>query len=137
MGHKTFYRWLFSLAGIYNIGWGIYSLVNPQWLFRFAGLPLERYPEIFACLGMMVALYGILYFEVARLPEKGWLLAAVGFLGKILGPLGWAWAVRRNHWPVSTGLLILTNDLIWWVPFAVYLREAWPSFFHDLKDSSG
>jgi hypothetical protein len=21
---------------------------------------------------------------------------------------------------------VLTNDLIWWVPFALYLRDAWP-----------
>jgi hypothetical protein len=25
-------------------------------------------------------------------------------------------------------VLIATNDLIWWVPFALYLRDAWPAF---------
>ncbi|HLJ93526.1 MAG TPA: hypothetical protein VKU02_10090 [Gemmataceae bacterium] len=52
----------------------------PQWLLRFAGMPLQNYPEIFACLGMVVGLYGVLYLEVARVPERGWLLAAVGLL---------------------------------------------------------
>ncbi len=37
---------------------------------------------------MVVGLYGLLYLEVARVPERGWLLAAVGLLGKVLGPIG-------------------------------------------------
>jgi len=28
---------VFLLAGLYNIGWGIFSALDPQWLFRFAG----------------------------------------------------------------------------------------------------
>jgi hypothetical protein len=29
--------------------------------------------------------------------------------------------------------LCLTNDLIWWIPFALYLRDAWPSFRRELR----
>ena len=76
---------VFCAAGIYNIAWGIHAAYNPQWLFRFTNLPLINHPEVFACLGMVVGLYGILYLEVARAPERGWLIAAVGLLGKILG----------------------------------------------------
>ena len=42
---------------------------EPGGLFRFAGMPPQRYPEIFACLAMVVGLYGILYLEIARRPE--------------------------------------------------------------------
>jgi TRAP-type C4-dicarboxylate transport system permease small subunit len=77
---RSLHRGVFVLAGIYNLLWGCYTIINPQWLFRFAGMPLSNYPQIFACLGMVVGLYGILYLEVARLPERGWLLAAVGLL---------------------------------------------------------
>jgi hypothetical protein len=44
--------------------------LDPQWLFRFARMPLQNHPEIFACLGMAIGLYGILYLEVARHPER-------------------------------------------------------------------
>jgi len=27
--------------------------------------------------------------------------------------------------------LCLTNDFIWWIPFALYLRDAWPAFTGD------
>jgi len=72
-------------------------------------------------------LYGLLYLEVARVPERGWLLAAVGLLGKTLGPIGWLTLVLRGRWPASTAVLCVTNDLIWWVPFGIYLYDAWPA----------
>ncbi|RYD57491.1 MAG: hypothetical protein EOP83_21085, partial [Verrucomicrobiaceae bacterium] len=75
---RRIHRAIFLAAGIYNIAWGLYAAYDPQWLFRFAKMPLANHPPIFASLGMVVGLYGILYFEVARVPERGWLLAAVG-----------------------------------------------------------
>jgi hypothetical protein len=123
MARRAWHQKVFVVAGVYNIGWGIWAAVDPQWLFRFAGMPLANHPEIFACLGMVVGLYGILYLEVARSPERGWLLAAVGLLGKILGPIGAAVLVWQGTWPVSAVILCLTNDLIWWIPFGLYLRD--------------
>src|SRR5213596_1609637 len=81
---------------------------------------------------MVVGLYGIVYLEIARVPERGWLLAAVGLAGKILGPIGLAVLILSGQWPPSTFILCLTNDLIWWIPFALYLRDAWP-FFQEIK----
>ena len=126
MARRRFHRVVFILAGGYNLAWGAYTVLDPQWLFRFAGLPLQNYPQIFACLGMVVGLYGILYLEVARRPERGWLLAAVGLLGKVLGPLGLAQLIWSGQWPWSTVVLCLTNDCIWWIPFTLYLHDAWP-----------
>ena len=128
---RGFYRAVFVAAGIYNIVWGIWSIADPQWLFRFSGMPLANYPAIFACLGMIVGLYGILYLEVARRPERGWMIAAVGLTGKLLGPLGMLWLIANAAWPWSAFALCLTNDLLWWIPFALYLRDAWPVFRED------
>src|SRR4030095_7139141 len=123
---RRFHRVVFVAAGIYNIAWGLYSVYDPQWLFRFSGLPLLNYPAIFACLGMVVGLYGIIYSEVSRHPEQGGLLAAVGLIGKILGPIGLARVIWSGSWPKSTIVLCLTSDLIWWIPFALFLYDAWP-----------
>jgi hypothetical protein len=128
MKRRHFHRVVFLAAGVYNVIWGLFAVIDPQWLFRFARMPLENYPQIFACLGMVVGLYGILYLEVARLPERGWLIAAVGFAGKILGPIGLARLIWSGDWPVRTAILCLTNDLTWWIPFALYLHDAWPAF---------
>lgn len=116
------------MAGAYNITWGLYAVYDPQWLFRFTGLPLMTHPQIFACLGMVIGLYGILYLEVARLPERGWLLAAVGLLGKILGPVGLVKLIWNGAWPTSSIVLCVSNDFIWWIPFSLYLVDSWPAY---------
>jgi hypothetical protein len=132
MKRRRFHRIVFTLAGIYNIAWGLFTTARPQWLFQFANMPPSNYPEIFACLGMVVGLYGILYLEIARVPERGFLLAAVGLAGKILGPIGLAGLLLRGAWPWRSAILCVTNDLIWWIPFALYLKDAWPEFLREL-----
>src|SRR5262249_482086 len=91
-------------------------------------MPLANHPEIFACVGMIVGLYGVLYLDVARVPERGWLVAAVGLAGKILGPIGMFDLIWRGAWPASAVGICVTNDFIWWIPFALYVGDAWPAF---------
>lgn len=134
IARRRFHRTIFILAGLYNLAWGAFSVLDPQWLFRFAGMPLANYPEIFACLGMVVGLYGFLYFEVARVPERGWLLAAIGLIGKVLGPIGWLQLYASGQWPLATLALCLPNDFIWWIPFGLYLYDAWPPDFGKQTD---
>lgn len=129
------HRTVFLLAGLYNLGWGLYSSLDPQWLFRFSGMPLLNHPSIFACLAMVIGLYGLLYLEVARVPERGWLLAAVGLTGKVLGPIGLAVLIARGEWPLRSIVLCLTNDFVWWIPFTLYLVDAWPPFRSELAAS--
>jgi len=61
---------------------------------------------------------------VARDPEHGRLIATVGLIGKILGPIGLAQLLISGAWPPRTLILCLTNDFLWWVPFALYLYDA-------------
>ncbi len=49
----------------------------------------------------------------------------VGLLGKILGPIGFSQAVINGVYDIRFGYIILTNDLIWWVPFGFIL---WNSY---------
>jgi len=125
IARRKIHRITFILAGGYNLAWGLYSSLYPQWLFEYSEMPLANYPEIFMCLAMVVGIYGLLYFEVARVPEKGWLIAAVGLLGKLLGPLGAFYLIFSGTWPAKAFVLILTNDLVWWIPFSLYLYDSY------------
>jgi len=125
---RRLHRAVFAAAGVYNLAWGAYAAIDPQWLFRYAGMPPLNHPAIFACLGMVIGVYGLLYLEVARVPERGFAIAAVGLLGKVLGPIGMAQLVLSGAWPPSSIVLCLTNDLIWWIPFSLYLHDAWPFY---------
>lgn len=130
---RKFHRTIFLLAGIYNIFWGIFVSFYPNWLFRFAGMPEPNYPEIFVCLGMVVGLYGVVYLEIARRPERGFLLALVGFAGKILGPIGAIYYVYAGKWMPAALVMNATNDFVWLVPFAVYLYDSAAFYKEDLR----
>ncbi len=93
MPRRRLHQITFLLAGLYNIAWGIWLSVDPPWVFRFAGMPESNYPEVFACLAMVVGLYGVVYLEIARRPERGFMLALVGFgdsSGSWLPPIFWS-----------------------------------------------
>jgi hypothetical protein len=49
---------------------------------------------------------------------------AVGLLGKIFGPIGFFIYGMRGELPWRAGWTILTNDLIWWIPFTLILIKA-------------
>lgn len=121
------YRLIFGLAAVYNVAFGLWAGFWPGSFFSLFRLEPPRYPSIWACLGMVVGTYAIAYAAVAWRPRRGDLLVAIGLLGKVLGPMGWLVAVRREELPPRTFPLILANDLIWWFPFLFYLLRRWPA----------
>jgi len=116
-------RWL-QAAGIYNLAWGGLVIAFPNLLFDLCGMTRLNYPEIWQCVGMIVGVYGVGYLIAAGDPRRHWPIVLVGFLGKIFGPIGFASALMKGTFPPLFGLNILTNDLIWWVPFVLILRDA-------------
>ncbi len=79
---------------------------------------------LWQCIGMIVGVYGIGYWLAARDPARHWPIVLVGLLGKVLGPIGFLQAGLTDQLPWRCGWLIVTNDLIWWVPFASILLAA-------------
>lgn len=119
-------RWLVA-AGLYNIAWGAAMVIAPIWTFRALGvLPsnTELWPQLWACIGMIVGVYGLGYIIASRDPARHWPIVLVGLLGKILGPIGFVDAAMRGQLPWSMGVTILTNDLVWWIPFSMILWHA-------------
>lgn len=74
---SRFHRVVFIASGVYNIGWGMYA-DDPQWLFRFAGLPPLNHLQIFACLGMVVGLYGIIYLAAIHNCDQAYFIDKTG-----------------------------------------------------------
>jgi len=116
-------RWLLA-AGVYNLAWGALIIAWPDMLFEFSGAERINYPEIWQCVGMIVGVYGIGYLIAAGDSRTHWPIVLVGLLGKIFGPIGFVVALLSGTFPPLFGLTILTNDLLWWTPFAMILRDA-------------
>jgi peroxiredoxin len=127
-------QWMKSVllaAGIYNLAWGAFAVIFPNAIFTWLGMDLPNYPQLWQCIGMIVGVYGLGYIIAAFDPVKHWPIILVGFLGKVFGPLGMAQALWTGQLPWGFALNCLTNDLIWWVPFALILRHAWLAFSND------
>ena len=116
-------RGVLTAAGIYNVFWGAWVVLFPSALFRWTGMPPSNYPQIWQCVGMIVGVYGIGYLIAARDPLRHWPIVFVGLLGKILGPIGMWWSVTHTSLSGVMAWTCLTNDLIWWGPFALVLVQ--------------
>jgi hypothetical protein len=98
----------------------------PNALFEWTGVdPLPNYPQLWQCIGMIVGVYGVGYLAAARDPRRHWPIVLVGLLGKIFGPIGFAQALYQGVFPITFGVTIITNDLVWWVPFSLILWDAY------------
>ena len=114
-----------AAAAVYNVLFGAWAVLLPASAFDLAGIDQPNYPELWQCIGMIVGVYGIGYAIAARDPIRHWPIVLVGLLGKILGPIGFLGALIAGRVPLEAGLIIVTNDLIWWPGFALALWLAW------------
>jgi hypothetical protein len=55
---------------------------------------------------------------------------------EVFSALGMVVGLYGLLWPAPTLLVCLTNDFIWWFPFALYLIDAWPLFRADVAGRS-
>jgi small multidrug resistance pump len=117
------YRLWFYAAAVYNLVWGSVTILYPAWFFKLISMPEPTYLALWQVVGMFVLVYAPAYWWAGRFPERHPHLIVIGLAGKILGPAGFVWSVILGNLPVRFGWAILTNDLIWWPAFFLYLRD--------------
>lgn len=117
-------KWMLIAAGIYNLLFGMIAVLLAEPMFDWLGLDPPRYIELWQCIGMIVGVYGVGYLIAAFDPIRHWPIVLVGFLGKVLGPIGMADAVIQGRLPLKFAWINVTNDLVWLIPFALVLAFA-------------
>lgn len=123
--HPAWMSYVLWGAAAYNILWGTWVILAPEMSLRLCGfVEPARYPQIWQCVGMIVGVYGVGYAIAAVKPLRHWPIVLVGLLGKLFGPIGMVSAVVAGDLPLSAARTIVTNDLIWWIPFTWILWEA-------------
>lgn len=118
------YRPWFYAAALYNFTWGSINVLFPFLFFDVIGMARPNHAAIWQVVGMFVLVYAPAYWWAARRPSRHRHLVLIGLLGKVLGPIGFVWSIGMRQLPPAFGWTILTNDLIWWPAFILYLREA-------------
>ena len=109
---------VFRIAAVYNISWGLIVALDPNLLFQIFNLPPINYPFVMSGLGMCIGLYGYGYWVVSRDLRAYPQLVVIGFLGKVIGPIGWLWTVLNTGLPLRTMWTNVFNDFIW-LPFFI------------------
>jgi hypothetical protein len=117
------YRLCFVLAAVYNVAFGIWTVFWPDHFFDLMRMRRPLYPEVWQCLGMIVGLYGLGYTYAAWRLDRGQPLIALGLAGKVLGPVGYLLMADTANWPLRTLPINIFNDVVWWIPFGMYLLE--------------
>lgn len=128
-------RPVLRVAAAYNLLWGGLVIIAPLMWFRIFGMEAPRYPEIWQCVGMIVGLYGLGYWIASLNPFRHWPIVLIGLLGKLFGPIGFLIAAWQGNLPWSFGLILVFNDLIWWVPFSIILYHAFRWNSNPLKNA--
>lgn len=112
------------IAALYNILWGAWVVLFPNHFFELVGMETPLHIMIWQGMGMVIGVYGLGYWWAARDPLTHWPIVAVGFLGKILGPIGFFVNYTQGKVPFEFIYTLFTNDFIWWIPFFLILKEA-------------
>jgi len=119
-------RIVLLIAGIYNVLFGLWAILFPTTFFSWMGMPLPQYPELWQCIGMIIAVIGIGYLLVSTNPLRHWPLVLVGLLGKILGAMVLLkFCLVNDAFASIAGSLLLLNNLIWWIPFGLILYKVY------------
>lgn len=116
-------KYTLRLASVYNILWGLWVVLFPQHFFYLAGMEPINYPVVWQGMGMVIGVYGLGYYWASYDPMTHWPIVAVGFLGKIFGPIGFIYHLSLGTLPLAFGWTLIFNDLIWWVPFFLILKK--------------
>lgn len=118
------------LAAVYNIIWGSWVVLFPSQFFQLTGMDIPDQLMIWQGMGMVIGVYGLGYWWASYAPVRHWPIVAVGFLGKLFGPLGFGINYLSNKVPFSFFYTLVPNDFLWWVPFFLILlaahRAGWP-----------
>jgi len=121
---KPWMKTTLKVAGVYNILWGAWVVLFPLHFFELTGMELPNHISIWQGMGMVIGVYGLGYWWAGNAPLTHWPIVAVGFLGKIFGPVGFVFNYLQDLIPLEFGYTMLTNDLIWWLPFILILKAS-------------
>ena len=116
-------RTTLKIAAVYNLIWGAWVVLFPNHFFSLTGMEPLNHPMIWQGMGMVIGVYGLGYWWASYHPIRHWPIVAVGFLGKLFGPLGFVFNYVNEVVPFEFIYTLITNDFIWWIPFFLMLKK--------------
>ena len=127
---------ILQLAAIYNLIWGAWVVLFPNHFFHLVGMEPLNHPMVWQGMGMVIGVYGLGYWWASYDPVRHWPIIAVGFLGKIFGPIGFLFNYFQGIVPFEFIYTLITNDFVWWIPFFLILKKVHSQHQWQLSDKA-
>lgn len=122
---QNWMKYVLLVAATYNFLWAGLAICIPTQMLAWFGLQASTTEAVFwQCIGMIVGVFGVGFLIAATNPYRHWPIVLVGFLGKLFGVIGFAVALSSSELQAKFGWAILTNDVVWLVPFLIILWGA-------------
>ena len=116
-------RGLLLLAGAYNVGWGLFIYVFPNYFYQWITQTQPPAPPLITWQGVGVLAFGIAYLLAAVYPTRLWLLIGLGFFSKLIGPIVLYFMVMQQNITKKYIFHLLMNDLVWLIPLSIILAR--------------
>ena len=116
-------RFVLRFVAVFNVLAGLFMLVCTHETYKIIGMPKPQISFPMQLVGILVGLFGVGYYLVAKSPLENRAVLMLGFWSKFLGScLGTAY-VLRGRLPWQFVLVFLLADVIYLPPFYIILRR--------------
>jgi hypothetical protein len=116
-------KFVLRFVAIYNILAGLHMLILRHETYKMIGMERPKIDFPMQLVGILVALFGVGYYMVARNPLENRNVLLLGFWSKFLGSCLGTYYVVRGILPPQFVLVYFFADVIYLPPFYLILRR--------------
>lgn len=120
-------RWMrvvLIAAGVYHIGFALWTNLWPFHAFDFIGMPRPNHPMLWRTLGLISGALGLAFLIAAKDPVRNWLVVLFGLIKCLVVTILVGASLFSGELPRASALLLLIDDILWILPFTYTLWAA-------------
>lgn len=116
-------NFVLRFVAFFNVGAGLFMLIGYHETYKIIGMNKPDISFPIQLVGILVGLFGVGYYLVAKNPIENRNVLLLGFLSKLLGSCLGTWYVARGSLPLRFVLVYFFADVIYLPPFYLILRR--------------
>ena len=116
-------KFVLRFVAAFNISAGLFMLIGYHETYKIIGMNKPDISFPIQLVGILVALFGVGYYLVARNPIENRAVLLLGFWSKLLGSCLGTWYVARGQLPLRFAAVYLFADIVYLPPFYLILRR--------------
>ncbi len=116
-------RFVLRFVAFFNVGAGLFMLIGYHETYKIIGMPKPEISFPIQLVGILVGLFGVGYYLVAKNPVENRNVLMLGFWSKFLGSCLGTYYVVRGQLPYQFVGVYFFADVIYLPPFYLIMRR--------------